>query len=250
MRLTESEAEPLWRGFFEHALTACYHGPGCTHNNGNCNIQNRIYLQPFLGGCIMPLWSMLNSALASQYTTTRGAERQKPIKICRVRINDGAMSGRRLVGIKLVGYKWKGTFEKHGYKVEVTECDRNGQPTAGTAALNRVHVNSPPRQPRREGLRQRHRFENVVHSDSEDELVVVDQNSARPRPARLRRTVPSRADTAVPARPADSGHTATAPPAHARPRDSQVSPTSIDDRSMRIMYAHAYSINVDQQHSH
>jgi len=176
VNISDADAQQLWETTFGDTLKGCYHGPSCDmlRRNRSCLTGNRVSLQPFLAGCIMPLWSVL--ADCTKTVTVNHAQQRAPLKICRVRINDGDHKGKRLVGIKLEGRNWQGKFKEQGFKIEVTETTNLGQPKSNTFVLNREETHSPERI--RQTVRRQARRVVIDDDDDDDEyLNVVPDNS-------------------------------------------------------------------------
>jgi hypothetical protein len=186
-RVDEAQMKLRWKTHYEFALEGCQHGSGC--QRGNCMDGNRVRLQPFVAGCILPMWDML--------ANFQGLDKKSAIKICRVRINDGDMRGQRLVGIKVNSTQ----FSLHVTRlpvppklpIKVTTLNLHGQPVEGRLA--RRDVASPEREQRttRAGAAAAARSSLPRRvsqlGDDDDELVVLPEAEPRRQPARQRRAI-------------------------------------------------------------
>jgi hypothetical protein len=176
-RQVEEQAMHLrWKQHYAYALNGCSHGKDC--GRSGCLVGNRVMLQPFLAGCILPMWELLQRL------------RKGPVKICRVRINDGSLNGTRLVGMKVDGKIFQARLAEVSINLQVTRTNNQGQPVEGQ--LERPEVASPPRRQRPRLTILRRPAAQTIGSDDEvveeDDEVLVIQPAARDQPARARST--------------------------------------------------------------
>lgn len=171
-------AKMHWEQAFEHSLKACMHGPLCSFirsDRGHCLVGNRLRLVPFLSGSILPLWHEIASILGLVSTS---ADKVRPLKICRVRINAGDLKGSRLVGVRLEGDVWEKRLLDSGFNIRITKTDRNGQPMDGEPPLTRETGMGSPQARRREsrGMRAHRRSIAAFNADADSsDPIVVDE---------------------------------------------------------------------------
>jgi hypothetical protein len=183
----EAQMKIRWKTHYDHALEHCQHGGTC--QTSACLTGNRVRLQPFLAGCILPLWDSLKAI--------QGERQSKTVKICRVRINDGDMRGQRLVGIKIDSRSFTSFLSRQPDPkpdVKVTKLTFDGQPLDGQ--LSRQNVASPMREHRTRAANAaaaRSSLPKRVTQDGDsdgDDLVVLPVEPEPPRnSARSRRTI-------------------------------------------------------------